>query len=104
MKKTKILLVGALLLGVPSVALSLSTQQENPTVVKAATTSSVNLASGKFSNGIINWYTIDNSVLVSQNKGLGTTAVNNSYISAPRIYKGHYLKFVAQKTNLITKI
>ena len=37
MKKTKILLVGALLLGVPSVALSLSTQQENPTVVRAAT-------------------------------------------------------------------
>ena len=37
MKKTKILLVGALLLGVPSVALSLSTQQENPTVVMAAT-------------------------------------------------------------------
>ena len=39
MKKTKILLVGALLLGVPSVALSLSTQQEkNATVVRAATT------------------------------------------------------------------
>ena len=35
MKKTKILLVGALLLGVPSVALSLSTQQENATVVGA---------------------------------------------------------------------
>ena len=35
MKKTKILLVGALLLGVPSVALSLSTQQENATVVVA---------------------------------------------------------------------
>ena len=38
MKKTKILLVGALLLGVPSVALSLSTQQENATMVRAATT------------------------------------------------------------------
>ena len=37
MKKTKILLVGALLFGVPSVALSLSTQQENATVVRAAT-------------------------------------------------------------------
>ena len=36
MKKTKILLVGALLFGVPSVALSMSTQQENPTVVRAA--------------------------------------------------------------------
>ena len=36
MKKTKILLVGALLFGVPSVALSLSTQQENVTVVRAA--------------------------------------------------------------------
>ena len=38
MKKTKILLVGALLLGVPSVALTLSTQHENATVVRAATT------------------------------------------------------------------
>ena len=38
MKKTKILLVGALLLGVPSVALSLSTQQENATVVRAEET------------------------------------------------------------------
>ena len=36
MKKTKILLVGALLFGVPSVALSLSTQQENATMVRAA--------------------------------------------------------------------
>ena len=38
MKKTKILLVGALLFGVPSVALSLSTQQENATVVRAEET------------------------------------------------------------------
>ena len=37
MKKTKILLVGALLLGVPSVALTLSTQHENATVVRADT-------------------------------------------------------------------
>lgn len=36
MKKTKILLVGALLFGVPSMALSLSTQHENATVVRAA--------------------------------------------------------------------
>ena len=104
MKKTKILLVGALLLGVPSVALSLSTQHENPTVVRAATTSSVNLSSGKFSSDIINWYTTDSSVLISQNKGSGKTDVNSSYISAPRIYQGHYLKFLAQKTYLITKI
>ena len=38
MKKTKILLVGALLLGVPSVALTLSTQHENATVVRAEET------------------------------------------------------------------
>ena len=48
MKKTKILLVGALLFGVPSVALSLSTQQENPTVVRAAEKSptSISISSG----------------------------------------------------------
>ena len=48
MKKTKILLVGALLLGVPSVALTLSTQHENATVVRAATADSttINISSG----------------------------------------------------------
>ena len=54
MKKTKILLVGALLLGVPSVALSLSTQQENATVVRAATTAICELTfpdDNKNSNG-----------------------------------------------------
>ena len=53
MKKTKILLVGALLFGVPSVALSLSTQQENPTVVRAeetTTTYSYSFTEKIFSN------------------------------------------------------
>ena len=55
MKKTKILLVGALLLGVPSVALSLSTQQENATVVRAATTAICELTfpdENKSTNGV----------------------------------------------------
>ena len=48
MKKTKILLFGALLLGVPSVALSLSTQQENATVVRAEdnTPTTISISSG----------------------------------------------------------
>ena len=55
MKKTKILLVGALLFGVPSVALSLSTQQENATVVRAATTAICELTfpdENKSTNGV----------------------------------------------------
>ena len=64
MKKTKILLVGALLLGVPSVALSLSTQQENATVVRAEDTNttysytftkSAFSANGKQNLNNINW-------------------------------------------------
>ncbi len=64
MKKTKILLVGALLFGVPSVALSLSTQQENATVVRAATTSSttINISSGTTIND--GWKVSDNSKFI----------------------------------------
>lgn len=32
---------------------------------------------------------------ITQNKGFSTTVVNPAYISAPRMYKGHYLSFEA---------
>ena len=71
MKKTKILLVGALLLGVPSVALSLSTQQENATVVRAEThTATMTSFTSIKSNNIGG----DTNVSYSCAKGGGTAA------------------------------
>ena len=71
MKKTKILLVGALLFGVPSVALSLSTQQENATVVKAAEkTATMTSFTDTASNNIGG----DTNVSYSCAKGGGTAA------------------------------
>ena len=83
MKKTKILLVGALLLGVPSVALSLSTQQENPTVVRAEThTATMTSFTSTASNNIGG----DTNVSYSCAKGGAATppAVNNGVI---RLYQ-----------------
>ena len=85
MKKTKILLVGALLLGVPSVALSLSTQQENATVVRAATTSSttINISSGTTIND--GWKVSDTEKLSNSNEYFklygGAYIENTDYIT-----------------------
>ena len=87
MKKTKILLVGALLLGVPSVALSLSTQQENPTVVRAEThTATMTSFTSVTSNNIGG----DKNVSYSCEKGGGTSApaINNGVIRLYQIGKG----------------
>ena len=87
MKKTKILLVGALLLGVPSVALSLSTQQENPTVVRAEThTATMTSFTSVTSNNIGG----DKNVSYSCEKGGGTSApaINNGVIRLYQIGTG----------------
>jgi hypothetical protein len=39
----------------------------------------------------IKWYAGNGVVRLTQSKGYGTTAVNDSYIAAPRFYKGHIL-------------
>ena len=80
MKKTKILLVGALLFGVPSVALSLSTQQENATVVRAATTAICELTfpDDNKSNNAIGSYT-DTWSAKSGNYEFSIVNGNNNY-------------------------
>lgn len=71
-----------------------------PSEVRAA---NVTLSSGTYVTDHIEW-TLDNVVTISQLKGSTTTAVNSSYISAPRIYKGHVLSFVAKAGTVINTI
>ena len=64
--------------------------------VWGSTEETITLSNGSFSTDHIDWS--GTSCTVSQTKGTSSTAVNSSYISAPRVYKGHVLSFVA-KTN-----
>ena len=60
------------------------------------TTKSVTLSGGSISGGVITWTTADGGhITVQQTQGSSSTAVNGSYISAPRVYKGHILSFTA---------
>lgn len=65
------------------------------------TTATVDLSSGEYSTDHITW-TIGSAVTITQLKGSSTTNVNSSYISAPRVYKGHILSFTAS-TNVVIK-
>ena len=57
-------------------------------------TEDIVLSSGSFSTDHITWS--GTSCTIQQLKGTSSTAVNSSYISAPRVYKGHVLSFVAK--------
>lgn len=70
-----------------------SSRQVRP-VYASDVTNSVTLSSGVFSTDHITW-TLDDVITITQRKGTSSTNVNSSYISAPRIYKGHYLSFEA---------
>lgn len=61
----------------------------------APTEESVTLSSGSFSTDHITWSAASGKITISQLKGNSSTAVNSSYVSAPRVYKGHVLSFVA---------
>ena len=59
-------------------------------------TKSVTLSGGSFSTDHITWSTADGGhITVTQTKGTSSTAVNSSYVNAPRVYKGHILSFTA---------
>lgn len=59
-----------------------------------ADTETITLSNGSFSTDHITWS--GTSVTVQQLKGSSSTAVNSSYVSAPRVYKGHILSFEAK--------
>ena len=69
----------------------------------AETTKTVDLSAGTYSDGSITW-TIDGKITIQQTKGGSQTAVNKDYISAPRIYKGQILSFVASNGTKIKSI
>ena len=70
----------------------------------AGDSSAVSLSAGTYSGGTITWKTADNITTVTQMQGNGGTAVNSTYISAPRLYKGHILKFETSGSNKIASI
>ena len=67
-------------------------------------TVSVTLSSGAFDTDHITWTAADGNISITQSKGNATTAVNSSYISAPRVYKGHILSFEATSGYKISSI
>ncbi|MCR5851297.1 MAG: hypothetical protein K6G92_11430, partial [Bacteroidaceae bacterium] len=73
------------------------------TSVWGDTTKNVTLSGGTFSTDHIEW-TLDDIITIQQTKGTSSTAVNSSYISAPRVYKGHVLSFVAETGYAIKSI
>ena len=75
--------------------------------VWADTTASLTLSGGSHSDGKITWILkdgSDNAITVQQLKGSSSTAVNSSYISAPRLYKGHILSFASAAGYFIKSI
>ena len=105
MKKTKILLVGALLLGVPSVALSLSTQQENATVVRAAE----NVITINYDDDFTPSVPIDNSTnVVEISNGTIDLKISSVYkksaYSYLMMYKGNGIIYNTNSLGCINKI
>lgn len=105
MKKTKILLVGALLFGVPSVALSLSTQQENATVVRAAE----NVITINYDDDFTPSVPIDNSTnVVEISNGTIDLKISSVYkkstYSYLMMYKGNGIIYNTNSLGCINKI
>lgn len=66
-------------------------------------TENVTLSGGNYSDGKITW-TLGSGITIEQLKGTSSTAVNSSYISSPRLYKGHILSFTAATDYTIKSI
>lgn len=79
--------------------------QTTPTVT-------VDLTAGKFTAATtdpevpayITWTAANGNITITQTQGSSAIAVNESYISAPRVYKGHILSFVCAENYTITGI
>ena len=58
-------------------------------------TENIALSNGNYNSetGQIVWYAGNGTLRLKQCKGYGATAVNQTFISAPRVYKGHVLFF-----------
>ena len=68
----------------------------------ADVTEDVTLSNGTFSTDHITWTL--GGITIQQTKGSSSTAVSSSYVSAPRVYKGHILSFTAASGYMIKSI
>lgn len=76
------------------------------TIIVEAEKADVPLGNGVYDNNtkIITWWCGNGAITIQQSKATGTTAVNQTFISAPRIYKGHILSFVCAEGIYIDEI
>jgi hypothetical protein len=101
MKKKTLFAVlgGGLSLALAAAAIGGIVGMKNVEEVGASTAGTVDLSKGVFTAaaGSVNAYTTWAGTYwtVKQLQGASTTAVNETYKTAPRIYKGHYLSFEA---------
>lgn len=100
--KVASLTLGLALVAGAGVALA-SNAKEAKGVRATDVTNSVTLANGVHDGSEITW-TLDGLITIKQSKGTSSTAVNSSYISAPRVYKGHILSFEAASNYVIKGI
>lgn len=100
--KKKIL--GAVIAFVFTLGVSIGvTSSINFKVANADNVKTVDLPSGTYVDSKIVW-DLDGLITISQNKGNSQNDVDNKYIDAPRMYKGHYLRFEAVENVAITSI
>lgn len=76
------------------------------TIIIEADKADVPLGNGVYDNDAktITWWCGNGAITIQQYKANGTTAVNQTFISAPRIYKGHILSFVCSEGIFIDEI
>ena len=74
------------------------------TMAVSAAEVAVTLANGTYDTDHIKWTEVSDNIVMQQLKGSSSTAVNKSYISAPRLYNGHILAFECAANYSITKI
>lgn len=100
--KKKIL--GAVIAFVFTLGVSIGvTSSINLKVANAENVKTVDLPSGTYVDSKIVW-DLDGLITISQNKGNSQSNVSNTYIDAPRMYAGHYLRFEAVENVAITSI
>ena len=93
--------IGTAMVGIAmAIGVGVAVGREGFEKAEAATT--VTLSSGNFADGKITW--TESNFIVEQLKGNSSTNVNSSYISGPRLYKGHILHFGANDGYAITSI
>ncbi|MCI6329581.1 MAG: bacterial Ig-like domain-containing protein [Erysipelotrichaceae bacterium] len=75
-----------------AVGIGVSLSSEKGIIRAEATDGTITLANGSYDNsGSITW--VSEHLTIKQEKGSSTSAVNSSYVSAPRWYAKHLIKF-----------